>query len=96
MEVIDGREKRVTPTAAGEGRRQGTAAGDESVDNRQREWWATKRAMESRVMVMERKKARVMAMAATRAMARKRGRVWAARAMATAMKWTLVQWQRRW
>jgi len=48
--VMDGREKRVT-TAAGEGRRQGMAAGDKSVNNRQQEWLATKRVMVARAMV---------------------------------------------
>jgi len=48
VKVMDGREKRVT-TAAGEDWR-GTSAGDESVDNRQLEWRAAKRAMAARAM----------------------------------------------
>ncbi len=48
---MKGRDKRVT-TAAGKGWQQGTAAGDESINNRQREWRAVKRAMATRAMAM--------------------------------------------
>jgi hypothetical protein len=48
--AIDGWEMRVT-TADGKGWRQGTAVGDKSVDNRQQEWRAAKRAMATRAMV---------------------------------------------
>jgi len=42
---MDGREKRVM-TAAGEGWQQGTAAGDESVNNQQQEWRVDNRQQE--------------------------------------------------
>jgi hypothetical protein len=49
--VMDGRDKRVT-IAAGEGPQQGTAAGNKSVNNWQREWRVAKRAMAARAMAM--------------------------------------------
>jgi hypothetical protein len=58
---------------------------------------ATERTRASRAITMVRnKKARTKATATKRVIVRKRGRAWVARAMVTAKKRALVQWQRRW